>query len=432
MQNKPNTILETEQTCFVPESREPAQMAAGIDDTLMFHRRAQYEALAKTKKRTFYTLVNAMKEMCKEETRNKKIIALGELKRLRKPESQSVGDFCVELERLTRRAYPELEERTLSVIRADHLYDQLSHWDESCPPTRGFGRTWWRHSKQSSKPARIVRRIKKALDMKCFKCKKAGHMARGCKSTVTGETNRLMSLSARVRGVNCSDISNKHGHVYSDPPPNIVGKRSTIDVSIRRRDRKALLDMGSEVSILSAKVLEEAMEDGIDIDAKVKQIASTKIAERRAMDFLTAVEIDVLDKRQQGNPVRMLRSAGQLVDPDMWLNYLYPTGRKSPPIFISTALSNLQMRKQKMKLFATLHLARGCPATTSFQKPLGSAQKKKVNKKYATKNLFSTSPSVRPQLTKCDVRRSCSEMTQRLREIEDHNIAMRLQEEEFM
>ncbi|XGW22930.1 hypothetical protein V3C99_005285 [Haemonchus contortus] len=103
-----------------------------VESKLTGEAKAQYEGLAKTQKRNFHTLVNGKKEMCREETCNKKIIALGELKRLQKPETLSVGDFCVELERLTRRAYPQLEDRTLSVIHADYLYDQLSHWDESC------------------------------------------------------------------------------------------------------------------------------------------------------------------------------------------------------------------------------------------------------------------------------------------------------------
>lgn len=73
-----------------------------------------------------------MKDVCRAERRNKKIVALSELKNLHKTELQSVSDFCVELERLTRKAYPELDEQALSVIRADQLYEQLMQWDESC------------------------------------------------------------------------------------------------------------------------------------------------------------------------------------------------------------------------------------------------------------------------------------------------------------
>ncbi|VDL69682.1 unnamed protein product [Nippostrongylus brasiliensis] len=95
--------------------------------------KAQYEALPRAKREAGYAvLVKALREACQAESRNRKIVALSELKRLRKEEGQLVMDFCVELERLTRKAYPELDERALSVVRADHLYDQLSPWDESC------------------------------------------------------------------------------------------------------------------------------------------------------------------------------------------------------------------------------------------------------------------------------------------------------------
>lgn len=70
--------------------------------------------------------------MCQVESRNKKIVALSELKGLRKTETQPIANFCVELERLTRRAYPELNEQALSVVRSDLLYEQLMHWDDSC------------------------------------------------------------------------------------------------------------------------------------------------------------------------------------------------------------------------------------------------------------------------------------------------------------
>ncbi|KAK6018264.1 zinc knuckle [Ostertagia ostertagi] len=138
---------------------------------------------------------------------------------------------------------------------------------------------------------------KEALDMKCVKCKKAGHKARDCKSTGTGETTRPLSLSARVHAV-------KYSHV----------RETTMDKVLYDRRKRFMLDTGSEVSILPVNVLKEAMEDGIDVDAKVKEIAlpkSLKVmdASGRAMEFLTAVEVDVMDKSdKKGISVRMLVS----------------------------------------------------------------------------------------------------------------------------
>ncbi|KAK6061989.1 hypothetical protein COOONC_00338 [Cooperia oncophora] len=240
----------------------------------------------------------------------------GELKRLQKPETQS-------LERLSRRAYPELDERTLSVIRADHLNDQLSHWDDSCrlqealegpggdmnerlkdaamraerrhvalesrakskPPHSSWikakGKRFQRRStkeaykglkEENCKTEIVASRDSKAnkelQNMKCFRCKGTGRKARDCKSAAAREPKSPMSLSVRVK---------------------VLG-----------RDRKALLDTGSEVLILPSRVLKEAMSDGIDIDAVVKGIPvpkSLKITDvsGRVMNFLTAVDIDVAD-----------------------------------------------------------------------------------------------------------------------------------------
>ncbi|VDP55019.1 unnamed protein product [Heligmosomoides polygyrus] len=87
------------------------------------------EALPQEKRSNgFATLVSSMRDLCKTETRNKKIVALSELRKLRKAETQPVVDFCVELERLTRKACSELDEQALSAVRPS---EQLMQWDES-------------------------------------------------------------------------------------------------------------------------------------------------------------------------------------------------------------------------------------------------------------------------------------------------------------
>lgn len=42
-----------------------------------------------------------------------------------------MSEFCVELQRLARQAYPELDERALEIERAQLLYDQVVHWRDS-------------------------------------------------------------------------------------------------------------------------------------------------------------------------------------------------------------------------------------------------------------------------------------------------------------
>ncbi|KIH64538.1 hypothetical protein ANCDUO_05150 [Ancylostoma duodenale] len=94
--------------------------------------RAQFEALPRVKKEgSFKALVEAMRAKCKGEQRTKRIVALGKLNELGKTDEQSVADFCIELERLAQKAYPELDEMSLATTRANLLYEQLVAWPES-------------------------------------------------------------------------------------------------------------------------------------------------------------------------------------------------------------------------------------------------------------------------------------------------------------
>ena len=54
-------------------------------------------------------MVEAMQRACRFAVRNSRLVALGELKKLRKIEGQTVSDFCVQFERLTRLAHLDMD-----------------------------------------------------------------------------------------------------------------------------------------------------------------------------------------------------------------------------------------------------------------------------------------------------------------------------------
>ncbi|KIH58473.1 hypothetical protein ANCDUO_11319 [Ancylostoma duodenale] len=93
---------------------------------------AQYEALpAAVRHGPFEGLIASLANSNKVEARTNRIIALGILRKLRKTGAQSVAEYCVELERWSVSAYPELDKQALATARAQQLYEQLVNWPES-------------------------------------------------------------------------------------------------------------------------------------------------------------------------------------------------------------------------------------------------------------------------------------------------------------
>ncbi|KAK6036933.1 hypothetical protein COOONC_25563 [Cooperia oncophora] len=83
--------------------------------------KAQYEALPREIRHgSFEGIMAALSRANKEDDQTKK-----------KLETQTIAEYCVELERLSAKAYPELDEVTLSTVRAHQLYEQVVHWPES-------------------------------------------------------------------------------------------------------------------------------------------------------------------------------------------------------------------------------------------------------------------------------------------------------------
>ncbi|KAK6059634.1 hypothetical protein COOONC_02733 [Cooperia oncophora] len=125
-------FLEDFQLKYPRTNWTDAELCTLFRSKLVGKARTLYEALPSYEKDGGYdALIEAMMRECKAEQRTIKVVALGRLKRLKKRDGQTVSDFCVELEQLTRQAYPELDEYTLAVERAHLLYDQLSHWRDS-------------------------------------------------------------------------------------------------------------------------------------------------------------------------------------------------------------------------------------------------------------------------------------------------------------
>ncbi|RCN42761.1 zinc knuckle [Ancylostoma caninum] len=313
---------------------EDRELCALFKAKLKGKARAQFESIPQHKREDFGTMVEEMRKLANADMRNREVVAIGELQRLRKAESQTVAEFCVDLERLTSKAYPELTGVALASVRAQKLYEQLANWSESYHlqeamekdkesaydsleeaamrverrritmqnarqrrfPTEveksrerhrerkedfDSERSGARRTQEKSEAERMPRSRRLSRkdpgEVKCCNCGSAGHFARDCKQQRRNSGNggieqkAVTSLSTRVRNVECRTIEmgSKLGEELDE---DIYGGRITVQVRILGNEWTALLDTGSEISILPVRILRQALDRGVDIDEEVQEL----------------------------------------------------------------------------------------------------------------------------------------------------------------
>ncbi|KAK6053331.1 zinc knuckle, partial [Cooperia oncophora] len=340
-------FLEDFQLKYPRTNWTDAELCTLFRSKLVGKARTLYEALPSYEKDGGYdALIEAMMRECKAEQRTIKVVALGRLKRLKKRDGQTVSDFCVELEQLTRQAYPELDEYTLAVERAtfavrsaialarfaleseEDTYEKLKEvakrierrdmtLEQVKNPRTGEGKAF-------SKPPRIKEpdlkdrknvqdRTTREPDFKerrnaqdrtpvCYKCREAGHMARDCKKTKI-PSKPGSSLSTRVRGGCCITAEERDTGSSQRPQTEkspLFGKKMTVELELLGIKARGLLDTGSEITILPGKVLLRAKRAGFDIDRalvehEIDQTKRVYDASGSAMQFVAVLEVPIRD-----------------------------------------------------------------------------------------------------------------------------------------
>ncbi|KAK6061747.1 zinc knuckle, partial [Cooperia oncophora] len=279
-----------------------------------------------------------------------RVVALGKLRRSRKSDEQSVAEYCVQLERLSAIAYPELDEGALMTARAQQLYEQVVHWPESvyfleAMETSGKDAynnlkeavlrverrklmvecTKDQHEQETETKRRNIKysrsfrsgsdgaalrktdRREANSDMRekvtgptdqsesrvrpikgqiqCFNCKGRGHMARDCKkgNDVGSKATDVETSTARCT----KDMTGQQSGVVSP-----FGEKSTTKVTIFGKVWPALLDTGSEISILPLKVLQQIESKGRRLrEYPVDQNKKILDASGNPMKFRKIVEV---------------------------------------------------------------------------------------------------------------------------------------------
>ncbi|VDL75148.1 unnamed protein product [Nippostrongylus brasiliensis] len=347
-----NTFLENFSLKYPRNGWGDAELGVLLRSKLIGKARTQYEALPRAvREGSFEGQVDALRQACRSEVRNQKVVALGELRKLKKKEGQSVADFCLVLEQLTRRAHPHMSESVLDAERAQILYEQLAHWEDSYHLLEALESEDQPYEKLKQTAMRIERRNvtlrnrgtvtrevngvngdrdgvavrglragqrdatdpgedqslsgAKKRGQVCYRCHEAGHIAKDCSNREPrgrdGNSRTAAPLSSRLlqaawRAIGRSEINGARSG--GNPATPAVGRKYTTTVEMFGRKWTGLLDTGSEVSIIPAEVLLMAKEDGFDIDREVVEHRvdqSVRIcdASGEVMRFVALVEVKV-------------------------------------------------------------------------------------------------------------------------------------------
>ncbi|VDO93779.1 unnamed protein product [Heligmosomoides polygyrus] len=185
--------------------------------------------------------------------------------------TESIADYCVELEKLSRTAYPELTEGELSTIRTGELITQLMEWPEYVQMFAIVEQTPSEETYERLKT--LAHRVERSSDVaKTLKHETVGSPIRSephwRKVVAQGEMHLKMHEENIERSINKKhnraaflqkDVRLKRANLFATTVGNQV-----ISEGIAKKLAK--------VSILPLKLLQKAAKAGFDLDEDVEEI----------------------------------------------------------------------------------------------------------------------------------------------------------------
>ncbi|EYC40418.1 hypothetical protein Y032_0612g651 [Ancylostoma ceylanicum] len=141
--------------------------------------------------------------------------------------------------------------------------------------------------------------------VECYSCGKRGHMAKDCRFKPVRQreesTRPRGGTSERQAGSFSALVDKLVGSVSMSKEfretQGLFGSKSLAPITVMDREVTALLDTGSEASIVPLGVFRDARADGVDLDVYVQRIPRIKAIVRDAsgvvMDFVETIRMPV-------------------------------------------------------------------------------------------------------------------------------------------
>ncbi|XGW34732.1 hypothetical protein V3C99_018613 [Haemonchus contortus] len=352
----------------------------GLQDEMLIHLmcsklqgypKAVVETLPRSlKEGSYVNFVEALRAELKENEVAQRTETYIKLKQLRK--RSSVTDYCLELEDLTRKVYPDASEKELSMIRASELITQLTEWkeyvqlfntleqskqEEAYEKLKNLAQSIER-SQQVAKAVRFSLRASQENNLSsrqsinrdhipsdnyknehqlhtvaCSFCKKQGHFKRDCWKARGARNKECPALPSSTPGNSAPFDRQSSSRNQEEQGPKVqtftttldkwecgeiqvkftaqnelFGKQTVAKVDLLGMSRNALLDTGSQISILPLKMLREAQRAGFDIDKDVEEVTYQRTiydASGNPMEFKGAIRLTIKTKNVKPQRVAM-------------------------------------------------------------------------------------------------------------------------------